>query len=113
VMAHADSSRGRDALTSLDFFVYADLFHSPTGDLADLLLPVASPFEAEALRVGFEVSQQAQAYVQLRQPVVPGRGEARSDLQIVFALAERLGLAAQFWNGTSRPPGGISLRRAG
>ena len=33
VMAHADSARGRDALTSLDFFVHADLFPSPTGDL--------------------------------------------------------------------------------
>ncbi|RNM11667.1 molybdopterin-containing oxidoreductase family protein [Nocardioides pocheonensis] len=99
VMAHGDSARGRDALTSLDFFVHADLFMSPTAALADIVLPVASPFESEALRVGFEVSQEAQAHVQLRQPVVPPRGEAWSDLQIVFALAVRLGLGEHFWDG--------------
>ena len=99
VMAHGDSARGRDALASLDFFVHADIFGSPTADLADILLPVASPFETEALRVGFEVNQQAQSHVQLRQPVVAPRGESRSDLQIVFALADSLGLGEHFWNG--------------
>jgi anaerobic selenocysteine-containing dehydrogenase len=99
VMAHGDSARGRDALASLDFFVHADLFGGPTADLADIVLPVASPFESEALRVGFEVSQQAQSHVQLRRPAVAPRGEARSDLQIVFALAERLGLGEHFWDG--------------
>ena len=99
VMAHGDSARVRDALASLDFFVHADIFPSPTADLADIVLPVASPFETEALRVGFEVSQRAQSHVQLRRPVVAPRGEARSDLQIVFALADRLGLGEQFWGG--------------
>ena len=99
VMAHGDSARVRDALASLDFFVHADIFPSPTADLADVVLPVASPFETEALRVGFEVSQEAQSHVQLRRPVVAPRGEARSDLQIVFALAVRLGLGRHFWDG--------------
>lgn len=99
VMAHGDSARGRDALAALDFFVHADLFPSPTADLADIVLPVASPFETEALRVGFEVNQRAQSHVQLRRPVVAPAGEARSDLQIVFALAERLGLGEHFWHG--------------
>lgn len=99
VMAHGDSARVRDALASLDFFVHADIFLSPSADLADIVLPVASPFETEALRVGFEVSQEAQAHVQLRQPSVAPRGEARSDVQIVFALAEALGLGEYFWDG--------------
>jgi anaerobic selenocysteine-containing dehydrogenase len=99
VMAQGDSARGRDALASLDFFVHADIFGGPTADLADIVLPVASPFESEALRVGFEVSQEAAAHVQLRRPAVPPRGEARSDLQIVFALADRLGLGEHFWHG--------------
>jgi anaerobic selenocysteine-containing dehydrogenase len=99
VMAHGDSARVRDALASLDFFVHADIFPGPTGDLADIVLPVASPFETEALRVGFEVNQQAQSHVQVRRPVVAPRGEARSDLQIVFALADRLGLGEHFWDG--------------
>jgi anaerobic selenocysteine-containing dehydrogenase len=37
--------------------------------------------------------------VQLRRPVAPARGEARSDLQIVFGLATRLGLGEHFWHG--------------
>ena len=99
VMAHADSSRGRDALRSLGFFVQAELFMTPTAELADIVLPVATPFESEALKIGFEYSQEAQSLVQLRKPLVPPRGEARSDLQIVFALATRLGLGEHFWEG--------------
>jgi anaerobic selenocysteine-containing dehydrogenase len=99
VMAHGDSARVRDALASLDYFVHADIFPGPTADLADIVLPVASPFETEALRVGFEVNQEAQSHVQLRRPVVAPRGEARSDQQIVFALADHLGLGEHFWGG--------------
>ena len=98
-MAHGDSARVRDALASLDFFVHADLFMNPTAELADVVLPVASAFESEALRVGFEVSQQAVSHVQLRAPLVPARGASRSDLQIVFDLAERLGVGEHFWDG--------------
>jgi anaerobic selenocysteine-containing dehydrogenase len=99
VMAHANSLRGREALRSLDFFVQADLFMTPTAELADIVLPVTTPFESEALKIGFEYSQEAQSLVQLRQPLVDPRGEARSDLQIVFDLATRLGLGRHFWNG--------------
>jgi anaerobic selenocysteine-containing dehydrogenase len=99
VMAHADSLRGREALRSLDFFVQADLFMTPTAELADIVLPVTTPFESEALKIGFEVSQEAQSLVQLRKPLVAPRGEARSDLRIIFDLATRLGLGAQFWDG--------------
>jgi anaerobic selenocysteine-containing dehydrogenase len=99
VMAHGDSVRGREALRGLDFFVQADLFMTPTAELADIVLPVTTPFESEALKIGFETSQEAQSLVQLRQPLVAPRGEARSDLQIVFDLATRLGLGAAFWDG--------------
>jgi anaerobic selenocysteine-containing dehydrogenase len=99
VMAQADSARGREALAALDFMVHADTFLSPTANLADIVLPVATPFEVEALRIGFEVTQEAQSLVQLRRPVHAPRGEARSDLQIVFALAQRLGLGEHFWHG--------------
>ena len=66
VMAHADSVRGREALRGLDFFVQADLFMTPTAELADIVLPVTTPFESEALKIGFEVSQEAQSLVQLQ-----------------------------------------------
>jgi anaerobic selenocysteine-containing dehydrogenase len=116
LMAHADGRRGREALAALDFYVHADLFMNPTAEMADIVLPVASPFETEALRLGFEVSADAQAWAQLRQPLVAPRGEARSDMQIVFELAVRLGLGGHFWGGDVESafrhqlaPSGISL----
>ena len=99
LLAHANPQRGREALSRLEFYAHADLFMSPTAALADIVLPVASCFEREALKLGFEISVGAQSLVQYRHPVVPAIGEARSDTEIVFGLARRLGLAEHFWNG--------------
>ena len=99
LLAHANPRRGREALAALDFYVHADLFMNPTAELADIVLPVASPFEREALKIGFEVSAEAQALVQWRRRVVEPRGEARGDVEIIFDLARRLGLGAHFWDG--------------
>ena len=63
------------------------------------MLPVASCFEREALKIGFEISPEAQSLIQLRHAVVPPPGEARPDTDIIFDLAGRLGLAGDFWNG--------------
>lgn len=118
VMAHGDSARGRDALAAIDFFVHADLFMNPTAEQADIVLPVTSAFEAEGLKTGFEISEAAQSLVQLRRPLVPPRGEARSDLQIIFGLAPRLGLGGHFWDGDldaafrhQLAPSGITLEQ--
>lgn len=99
LLSHANGKRGWEALSQLNFYMHADLFMNPTAELADIVLPVATPFERGALKVGFEISAEAQSFVQLRRPVVAPRGEARSDTQIVFDLASRLGLGAHFWYG--------------
>jgi anaerobic selenocysteine-containing dehydrogenase len=99
LLAFSDPLRGRQALAALDFYVHADLFMNPTAELADIVLPVASCFEREGLRFGFEISADAQSLVQLRQAVVPPQGEARSDIDIIFDVAVRLGLGEYFWNG--------------
>jgi anaerobic selenocysteine-containing dehydrogenase len=99
LLAHPDSRRGRDALAALDFYAHADMFMNPTAEFADVILPVATPFEAEALKIGFEISPEAQSLVQLRPRVVAPLGESRSDTDIVFDLANRLGLGEHFWGG--------------
>jgi anaerobic selenocysteine-containing dehydrogenase len=99
LMAHGDSARGRDALGALDFHVHLDQFMTPTAEQADVVLPVTGAFEAEGLMVGFEISQEAQALVQLRAPLVPPVGEARPDIEVVFDLAMRLGLGHHFFGG--------------
>jgi anaerobic selenocysteine-containing dehydrogenase len=99
LLAHAEPRRGRAALAALDFYVHADLFMNPTAELADVVLPVATPFEREALKLGFDVSPEAQELIQLRRPAAVPRGEARGDTEIVFDLACRLGLGEAFWDG--------------
>jgi anaerobic selenocysteine-containing dehydrogenase len=118
VMAHGDSARGRDALQTLDFHVHLDLFMSPTAEQADIVLPVTGAFECEGLNVGFEISQDAQSLVQLRAPLVPPVGESRSDIEIIFDLATRLGLGEHFFGGDvdagwefNLAPSGVTLEQ--
>lgn len=118
LLANADSVRGREALSALDFQVHADLFMNPTAELADIVLPAASAFETEGLAVGFDVSPEAQSLLQLRRPLIAPRGESRSDTAIVFALATHLGLGHHFWEGDVEAglrhrlePSGVSLER--
>jgi anaerobic selenocysteine-containing dehydrogenase len=99
VVSHPDAARIVEALKRLDFYVHADLFMTPTAALADIVLPASTAWEREGLRVGFEISQEAESLVQFRRPVVAALGEARSDTAIVFDLAERLDLGHLFWNG--------------
>jgi anaerobic selenocysteine-containing dehydrogenase len=118
LMAHGDSARGRDALQALEFYVHLDQFMNPTAEHADIVLPVTSAFEAEALKIGFEISQEAQSLVQLRAPLVERVGEVRSDLEVIFELATRLGLGEHFFGGDidaawehQLAPSGVTLRQ--
>jgi anaerobic selenocysteine-containing dehydrogenase len=118
LLAQSDPVRGRAALAALDFYAHADLFMNPTAALADVVLPIASCFEREALKIGFEISEEAQSLAQYRQAVVPPPGAARPDLDVIFDLARRLGLAEQFWDGEidaayrhQLKPSGITLEQ--
>ncbi|MCT2593342.1 molybdopterin-dependent oxidoreductase [Streptomyces sp. N2-109] len=114
--------RGRRALRALDFYVHCDLFMNPTAQQADIVLPVNSPWEREALKIGFEINERAQELVQLRQRMVEPVGASRSDTEIVFDLACRLGMGEDFfdgdieaaWNHVLQPTGltAQELRRA-
>jgi anaerobic selenocysteine-containing dehydrogenase len=99
LLSHADAARGADALRALEFHVQTDLYLTPTAAYADIVLPVASAWEREGLRVGFGLDQDACELVQLRPAIVAPRGEARADIDIVFDLAVRLGFGNQFWDG--------------
>src|SRR5215831_18098672 len=92
LLSHADAARGAEALRRLEFHVQSDLYLTPTAAYADIVLPVASAWEREGLRVGFDLDQDACELVQLRPAVVAPRGETRADIDIVFDLAVRLGL---------------------
>lgn len=75
------------AFSSLDFFINADLYRTPTSEYADLLLPVCSSLEREQILVqGPGLLRDVEA------PIAP-LGEARTDIDILAGLAQRLGFS--------------------
>lgn len=100
LVSQGDVTRGIEALQCLEFHVHCDLFETPSSRFADIILPVNTPWEREALRTGFEINEEAVEHIQLRQRMVSPRGESKSDTEIVFALAEKLGMGELFFNGS-------------
>lgn len=92
LVSQPDGDLAARALAALDFHVHADFFLNATARHADIVLPAATSWEREGLRTGFDASLEGLRRVQLRPAVVKPVGEARSDTDIVLALAGRLGL---------------------
>ena len=116
LVAHADPLAGKRALEALTFSVHVDLFANPTASLADLLLPAASCWECEAVMPSpppYALAEQTATWAQVRQAVVRPVHEARPDLEIIFALAQRLGLGAQFFGGDMETAFNHQLARSG
>ena len=117
IMSHPTSAVTRAALSKLDFHVQAELFLSPTAQLADIVLPAASFWES--WHVGVKLNSSGnKAYVQLRPAIVSPQHESWPDIKIIFQLARRLDLSDQFWNGSVRDafdyflaPSGITVEQ--
>src|SRR5919106_305580 len=99
VMSTADSRKGRQALSALDFAVTADLFMTPTAELSDYVLPATSFLEMSNMTTAFEHRPLGKTHLQYRPAVVEPLAERRSDTWIIFELAKRLGFGDQFWKG--------------
>ena len=80
------SNKLREAMEKLDFIVDADLFLTDTAKLADIVLPVCSSLERSEMRC------YPQKYIIYTTPVIDPLGQARSDMDIIYALADKLGL---------------------
>ena len=102
MVSQADGDRTRRALEALEFYVHVDMFLNPTAEMADYVLPANTPWERDALRVGFEITQEAVEYVQFRPQMLPSLGDTKPDYEIAIALAEKLGLADEFFDGDVR-----------
>jgi anaerobic selenocysteine-containing dehydrogenase len=75
-----------EAIQQLDFICDVDLFATDASRYADIVLPACSSVERS------EVRCYPEKYVTLTEPAIAPLGEARSDTDIVFDLARRLGL---------------------
>ncbi len=74
----------RKALAALDLLVVVNRFPTADSAYADFILPATTLFEIESYMI-------YDGHVQLRQRVIPPRGEARNDYLIFAELARRLG----------------------
>jgi len=85
-----DSNRVAKRLAALDFLVVSDLFLSETAALADVVLPTAQWAEEEGTVTNLE------GRVLHRRRALPPPDGVRTDLQVLLALATRLGRGKYF-----------------
>jgi len=72
---------------------------TPTAEICDYVLPAASFLETANVTPGARYRPEARTHLQYRPAVVDPLAERRSDTQIIFDLAKRVGLGDRFWDG--------------
>jgi len=84
VLTEPDANHAVAALGKLDFLVVQDIFLTETAALADVVLPGAASVEKEGTFTNTE------RMVQRSRAAVPAPGEARSDADIICAVAGQM-----------------------
>lgn len=111
VVSFSNARQVREAMAKLDFIVVADVFMTPTTELADIVLPASSWLERDNVISSFQASY-TYTYVQRKAVELP---EARSDVEIIIELANKLGIGEHFWRdpedfyNTVLEPTGLTL----
>jgi anaerobic selenocysteine-containing dehydrogenase len=90
LLTYANASETYKAFRKLDFLVVADLFMTPTAELADIVLPVAANLEYDALIRHYNC-------IAAHPKIVDPPGECLSDLQLMSQIAGRMGHGKYFW----------------
>ncbi len=90
---YPDATQAYEAFIKLNFMVVADVFHTPTTAIADIVLPAALPGEHSTLAYWPSWFGYLKADPQFTEPP----GEAWSDIRILNELAKRLGMKEHFW----------------
>lgn len=93
VVSYSNSGRVQEALKKLDFLAVTDLFMTKTAELADIVLPASSWLERNNVISSFQTSY-THTIAQQKAVDLP---EARSDVDIIIDLANRLGIGDKFW----------------
>jgi anaerobic selenocysteine-containing dehydrogenase len=83
-----------EALRKLDFFVVADVMRTAEMDYADVVIPLATPYETDH---PFEFTAD---WIMARNKVIEPLGDCRSMYQFWLDLGVRMGYGADFWNGS-------------
>jgi anaerobic selenocysteine-containing dehydrogenase len=110
---YPDAGATYEALMKLEFMVVADIFHTPTTQLADIVLPAALPGEHATIAywpawVG---------YVKCDPKFTEPPGQAWADMKILNELAKRLHVGEFFWENVDEvldfmlEPAGITFEQ--
>jgi anaerobic selenocysteine-containing dehydrogenase len=94
LLARENVSRVERCLKQVEFLVMADIFPTPSTELADIVLPAATWLEFDNIADYWKLH----GYIFPRPKVVEPLGEARSDVEILNELGKRLGFEDEFWD---------------
>lgn len=92
----SDITKSMAAFRQVDFAVCHDLFLTPTARFCDVVLPAAHALEQEDIGIPWLGN-----FLAYKPQVLPPRGQARSDYDILCELSERLGFLPAFSEGRS------------
>lgn len=88
------SKRVVEALKKLEFFVVIDVMRTAEMDYADVIIPVATPYETDH---PFEYTPN---WIMARNKVIEPLGDYKSMYEFWLDLAVRMGYGSDFWGGS-------------
>jgi anaerobic selenocysteine-containing dehydrogenase len=94
LMSYPDTEQTYRAFMKLEFTVVSEIFHTPTTNVADIVLPAAWGAEHDTVGYWPGYHEEMRAYPKLVEPP----GEARSDPDWINELSARMGLAGVWKN---------------
>lgn len=97
-VSYTNSDEVVKGLESFEFLCVSDIFMTPTAKYADIVLPASSWLERQNVISSYQTSN---TFTVFQQPVTETPDESISDIDIVIALANRLGLEKYFWKDSA------------
>jgi formate dehydrogenase len=92
VLSVPDGDALEASLEKLDLMVSLDIYVNETNRHADYILPATTFLEREDVPVAF-LGFFSTPFIQVTEPVVPPRGEAREEWKVIDDLSRRIGVA--------------------
>ena len=96
IVSTRGSKRVEEALKKLDFYVVADVTRTADMDFADVIIPLATPYEIDH---PFEVTMDG-SWLIARNKVIEPLGDYKSMFEFILDLAVEMGYGKDFWNGS-------------
>jgi len=91
---YPEAAQAYEAFMKLNFMVVADVFHTPTTAIADIVLPAALPGEHSTIAYWPSWT----GYLKCDPKFIDPPGEAWPDIKMINELAKRLGFGSYFWD---------------